>query len=409
MRKYENFEFDQDQLSAPPASDTKIICVIPSFNEAGLIRVLDAMISCEPLEEGTIEILVVLNEGEDADKEVVLFHDQQFEELNNFGQINNDDSFCIHVIRARNLKAKFAGVGLARKIGMDEAAKRFLSVDRPDGIIASLDADVRLSTNYFPVLLSHYNQTDSLRAGNVFFEHDLSRSENTLEKSGIIQYELHLRYHIIMQKYIGLPYAYHTIGSAMSVRASAYLRHFGMNKRKAGEDFYFLHKYIKTGDFKLIKEATVFPSPRYSERVPFGTGRAVQQIVESKEAYTTYDPASYLVLFSLIDRLNEIYENPDSLAAIANPEILAYIGEVLQHKFLEIKKNTTNFSSFEKRFFQWFDAFQLIKYLHHMRGHGHPDVDLKFALTVLFDKINLNLPEGQEAQLLQLRKYERHA
>ena len=160
MRKYENFEFDQDQLSAPPASDTKIICVIPSFNEAGLIRVLDAMISCEPLQEGTIEILVVLNEGEDADKEVVLFHDQQFEELNNFGQINNDDSFCIHVIRARNLKAKFAGVGLARKIGMDEAAKRFLSVDRPDGIIASLDADVRLSTNYFPVLLSHYNQTN---------------------------------------------------------------------------------------------------------------------------------------------------------------------------------------------------------------------------------------------------------
>ena len=36
---------------------------------------------------------------------------------------------------------------------------------------------------------------------------------------GIAAYELHLRYHVRAQKWIGFPYAFQTIGSAMAVRA----------------------------------------------------------------------------------------------------------------------------------------------------------------------------------------------
>ena len=35
----------------------------------------------------------------------------------------------------------------------------------------------------------------------------------------------------------------------MAVRADAYLRQGGMNRRKAGEDFYFLNKFMVLGGY----------------------------------------------------------------------------------------------------------------------------------------------------------------
>ena len=75
--------------------------------------------------------------------------------------------------------------------------------------------------------------------------------------------------------FAGLPYSYHTIGSAFAVTAKAYARQGGMNRRKAGEDFYFINKLIKGENFGEITNTTVFPSPRTSNRVPFGTGKAI--------------------------------------------------------------------------------------------------------------------------------------
>ena len=41
------------------------------------------------------------------------------------------------------------GVGLARKTGMDEAVRRFNSINRPDGVILNIDADCTVDSNYF--------------------------------------------------------------------------------------------------------------------------------------------------------------------------------------------------------------------------------------------------------------------
>ena len=98
---------------------------------------------------------------------------------------------------------------------------------------------------------------------------------------GIAAYELHLRYHVRVQKWIGFPYAFQTIGSAMAVRAWAYVKQGGMNRRHAGEDFYFLQKISWLGPISELSTVTVFPSPRLSGRVPFGTGKAVGDYIES--------------------------------------------------------------------------------------------------------------------------------
>ena len=77
----------------------------------------------------------------------------------------------------------------------------------------------------------------------------------------------------------------------MAVRPEAYMKQGGMNRRKAGEDFYFLNKIMSLGGFGECAETTIYPSPRTSKRVPFGTGQAVLRNVETK-TYTTYGHSS---------------------------------------------------------------------------------------------------------------------
>lgn len=53
------------------------------------------------------------------------------------------------------MPAKKAGVGLARKIGMDEAAFRLNSINQ-DGVILCFDADSQCQPNYLKEIESHF-------------------------------------------------------------------------------------------------------------------------------------------------------------------------------------------------------------------------------------------------------------
>ena len=75
----------------------------------------------------------------------------------------------------------------------------------------------------------------------------------------IAAYELHLRYYTHGLRFSNLPYSFQTVGSAMAVRCSAYQKQGGMNKRKAGEDFYFIQKIIALGGYSELNSTTVFP------------------------------------------------------------------------------------------------------------------------------------------------------
>ncbi|MEM6379871.1 MAG: hypothetical protein AAF705_16855 [Bacteroidota bacterium] len=49
-------------------------------------------------------------------------------------------------------------------------------------------------------------------------------------------------------------------------------------------------------------------------------------------------------------------------------------------KWQEIKANTSNLESFQKRFFQWFDAFKAMKYVHFARDHFYFNLPVKEAV-----------------------------
>lgn len=260
--------------------------VIPAYKEE-LQSVLESLGKNQLSNPSEVELILVLNHSEKAEQNVKDFHGEQHALYHNTLLANGVRVLCI---KAFDLPHKKAGVGLARKIGMDAALNRFSSIDH-DGLIVCLDGDCAVSTNYLTELLRC--EKAKINGLSIAFEHDVNSIDNQRNKQ-IVDYEIFLRYYVHALRSAGYPHAFHTVGSSMACRASAYAKIGGMNTRKAGEDFYFLHKLIPQGGFYDLTTATVFPSSRVSERVPFGTGRAMLEMnAGTKDFDTLYNPETF--------------------------------------------------------------------------------------------------------------------
>src|SRR5256885_274024 len=264
---FQRFGFCERQIDEPPPEDLGIVVIVPCFDEPDLIGALDSLRTCER-PNGGVEIVVVVNSSADASKQVKARNRASAEEARKYG----------HVIHVPDLPTKHAGVGLARKIGMDEALRRFADVGRLwDGVIVNFDADCCCDANYLRSIEAHFTANSRTPGCSIYFEHPPGPAD---------LYELHLRYYVQGLRYAGHPYAFHTVGSCMAVRAQVYMEQGGMNKRKAGEDFYFLQKVIALGNYTDLLTTRVMPSARESHRVPFGTGKAVGDHLRGKAALT---------------------------------------------------------------------------------------------------------------------------
>jgi hypothetical protein len=185
----------------------------------------------------------------------------------------------------------------------------------------------------------------------------------------ITQYELHLRYYFQGLAYTGFPYVHHTVGSVIAVKALPYVKVGGMNRRTAGEDFYFIEKLVPTGGYFNLNLTTVYPSPRLSFRVPFGTGPALTKMAEGEgEIFWSYNIQAFKelkILFGMIDRIFLCEpDDPEFFYSDLPPGIRQFIklSEWIS-KIGEIKRNTSRIQSFKKRFFGWFNMFRIVKYM----------------------------------------------
>ncbi|MBK9016168.1 MAG: glycosyltransferase family 2 protein [Saprospiraceae bacterium] len=270
-----------------------IVVVIPCHDEDFLLLSLMSLRRCER-PKCDVEVIVVVNESEDAPAAVREKNRTTCEQAQRWALTNNQGWLRFHILHLDNLPKKHAGVGLARKIGMDEACYRFAKIGNQQGVIACFDADSRCERNYLQAIHAHFTENPRVQACGIRFEHPLSGPDFPDEVyHAITLYELHLRYYVLAQRWAGIPHAWQTIGSSMAVRCDAYQQQGGMNRRQAGEDFYFLHKFIPLGGFAEITATKVIPSPRPSHRVPFGTGRAVGELLKNGGQYLTYSPHSF--------------------------------------------------------------------------------------------------------------------
>lgn len=403
LGKQKNFQIQIEDLPHP---ELKFIVVIPCFNEPDLLKTFQSLKNCQAI-KSAIEVITVINSAEDTEKEIVEQNITTYMEAKHWISQNEHDLFRYHLIHVKNLPSKFAGAGMARKIGMDEAVARFNKLEQENGVILSMDADTTVDTGYFVELEKHFEKFPQTNAATIYFEHPTKGNEfNQTVYNAVRIYELHMRYYKKALEFIGFPYAFYTVGSCFAVNVRSYVKQGGMNRKKAGEDFYFLHKVFPLGNCHELSTTAVYPSPRISDRVPFGTGPMIQSIIDSGDKeFLTYRFAAFKelkILFSIYERffraqdadIDQILTNlPDCLTEFL---VTSNVKSAVQ----EINQNSSQLPSFKKRFFNWFDAFRILKFLNFAHEAFYPKGELFNEANELYHLITNKMLKDNTCKML---------
>jgi glycosyltransferase involved in cell wall biosynthesis len=392
-----------------PAKPSSIFVVIPCYNEPDITTTLNSLAGCTP-PEAKISVLIVINSAEDAPEEAVSQNSSTSNCIEQWQSQHPQLFFDVQRILAPSLPQKWAGVGWARKIGMDEAVRQLAKNNFPDGIIVSFDADSTVLPNYLQTIEAAFKNHPACNFFTIHFEHPYNDPKlNSSFREGIVRYELHMRYYRNAMQWCGYPHAIHTVGSSFALKASAYAKQGGMNRRKAGEDFYFLHKLVLLGDYGNITATTVFPAVRSSDRVPFGTGAAMKKWIEgSSELKFTYSIAAFSNLKPLFSNITQFWQmEPSELEnTIGNLhsslQSFIKINQTVD-KLLELRKNCSTVNNFGKRAFHLLDAFWILKYLNFAHDISYNRGDLQTEAIRLLQHIGIQTKFNSSAEdLLEL-------
>ena len=398
------------------------VVVIPACNESsGFLR-------CSPPGDGRVLMILVINESEFVTPQLSLTNralasevDERFSllwqsaqqfsgfELSLFSdpRAPRDILLVDRFSAGRQLPAK-GGVGQARKIGVDLAIGLIWRRQIDTGWIHCTDADVRLPGTYFTCSNTVKNADSGAAALLYPFRHDADpdKAKNRQIVLATMLYELSLRYYVAGMKFSESPYAFHTIGSTIAISADHYTKVRGFPRRAAGEDFYLLNKLAKVGPvIELITNQDCQPieiEARLSDRVPFGTGAAVNKIIALADPlrdFRFYHPAVFQLLRLWLQSLPDIWHSQSSDFTKngfidASPEyqqtagtdqdkdqhdgrywLLAGLREAgtqkaLEHAFRQSKDQ----HQFERQMHTWFDAFRTLKLIHFLRDKYLPSI-----------------------------------
>lgn len=275
------------------------------------------------------------------------------------------------------------GVGLARKIGADIAVKLFLSGQISSRWLHSSDADAYLPDNYFS---AHTSDNVSLKPAVATCCNFYHYSEQKAIHQANLSYENALRYYVAGLTYAKSPYAYFTIGSILSFDMIAYCQARGFPKRSAGEDFYLLNKLAKLGKVAYLPDVLIKLDARPSQRVPFGTGPAVQSIMQLAEQgldYQYYHPKIFIELRACLQAFDDLWQHRQDLElwlaglpentqqALKNIGLLTFVA----------KQQTAKKAQFDKQLIVWFDSFKTLKFIHALRDLGLKNMPLEQAIA----------------------------
>lgn len=278
------------------------------------------------------------------------------------------------------------GVGLARKIGADLAVQLYISNHISSSWVHSTDADATLPNNYFIAHLPENLPKNELMNTTIATYCDFYHHSEQLDIHHANQgYEKALRYYVAGLQYAKSPYAYFTIGSILSFDIYAYCQARGFPKRNAGEDFYLLNKLAKLGSFAYLSNVTIKLDARPSQRVPFGTGPAVQRIMQltaQGQEYYYYDPLVFIELKSCLSAFELLWQHreaPEHWFSLLSTISQQALKNIMLMSFIEKQKNS-NQQQFNKQLIVWFDSFKTLKFIHALRELGLNDIPLKQAL-----------------------------
>lgn len=268
------------------------------------------------------------------------------------------------------------GVGLARKIGGDVAASLASLGRLSSGWLHMTDADAVLPPDYLDA---------SPMDGSVAYLHAFEHIAVAGHEAHIQAYEAHLHHYVRGLARARSRYAFHSIGSTISVQVQAYAAVRGVPRRPAAEDFYLLDKLAKLGPIEESRGSCIRLSGRPSHRVPFGTGVSVRK--DLSELERTYDPRSYEALGGWLRAIERDEDARQALADELPASLREHEGAITEaltslgafEAVTRARAETRTVAAYLRNVHTFFDGFRAMKLIRGLR-ETFPDVPLLEAL-----------------------------
>ena len=425
-------------------SEVELVVVIPALAEKGHLFDSLAALAANPSDQlAESLVIVVVNNGPRETVDPEMFADNQEtiailkgliaghtqgrhsadRRLRGVLDVLSGSGLRIGLIDASSpgseIPSSLAGVGAARKIGLDLALTlRPEPRERP--VLVCLDADTIVTPDYLTAIRRHF-QDPAHGAAVIPFEHPLPG--DTGRRAAIVCYELFLRYYVLGLSWAGSPYAFYSIGSTMAFTPGRYVAVRGMSRRTAGEDFYFLNKLRKAGPIPSLTGTRVRPSERLSARVPFGTGkRMIRHLAGERDEYLFYHPEIFAILRKWLDLMEEDWRRPAEaiLEAASNldPALRIFLEQQNFPKvWPRLQRQAGNPAAAQRGFHTWFDGFRTLRLVHELAASAYPPQPMAAGLSWLMRVWGQNGPapgehgfsgdlQAQEACLMTLRGLE---
>lgn len=395
------------RINPPPERLFAGAVVIPSLAEsANLLLTLKSLSYNPPQLLEQFMILVVVNQRNDACDAEKNDNQATLAMLPEWKRLYGLENLCwIDAASAGCELPQKQGVGLARKIGLDLVLP-LLDFGKDDPLLVCLDADTLVQADYLQAIMEHFSGS---HMGGTSIPYRHRPAADPQGQVAIDRYELFLRAYVLGLQQASSPYAFHTVGSAMACRASAYVAAGGMNRRMAGEDFYFLQQLHKTSGVAGLKGTIVHPSPRSSQRVPFGTGRAVgDMLAEGEKRLLFYQPAVFTILGEWLACLNDNLGGDGGLLLERSGSISPVLkGFLEQAGFGEawegLRRQNQGEAKLLAAFHGWFDAFRTMRLIHLLSDNGFPRISPEEAVPPLLERAGYVMPPDVSGQLELLR------
>ena len=157
-----------------------------------------------------------------------------------------------------------------------------------------------------------------------------------------------------------------------------------------------LDKLAKVGSIARLSGSPLLLEGRISDRVPFGTGRALADLISKKKAlsgFKLYHPAVFGHLAAWLRVLDAVAASGGRMEAAldelprGNPFFLteSLLAAREKMKAIEAMREAIARSGdgaiMRRHFHTWFDAFRTLKLIHALRGAGLPSMPWRQALA----------------------------
>ncbi len=390
----EKYAFCDPLVSIPPHPDLGIVVAV-ILAHAGQMEALVGMLqACEP-PACAVELLLIppyllqtngkaalVSESVSNRDEGAIDEDLRQNAIL-WNQSLNPGHMAVHVLSGGHLPTRKRGLGTARKLGMDEAVRRLNAVNKPDGVIACLDGDAQVESNYLAVMCQHFKNHQRHQALKFSFEMP-AFVEGTVEEHNrkALYHELHWRYYNLACGAAGFPISHHSMGTVSALRNSAYQKHGGMHPGKDAPDFHFYRNIAEIGALAETNETLVKPgrmAVNFHYNPPFSTA--------DSKGYFTFHPQGFRYLRTFFKHVPEFYLISRPLEHLGGE--LPYImidflsAYFFDERIDEIRSNSRGYNSFERRFYQWFNAAMVFKFVQFVRDNVHPSIRVEIAAVDL--------------------------